>query len=126
MKQDKILLAHGSGGTMMRKLVEEVFIPDFDDEILLPLTPQLFIVSAGGGKPVPLILKTKGAPIAEDAARVLAEAGIELDPGRELHIEDIQNNPTLAEGLGELTVALNSGRITLAEVVLTLISPRTG
>jgi hydrogenase expression/formation protein HypE len=34
MRADKILLAHGSGGTMMRELVEEVFIKDFDDEVL--------------------------------------------------------------------------------------------
>ena len=74
------------------------------------------IVSAGGGRPAPLILKKKGVPIAEDAAKVLAEAGIELDPSRELHIEDIQNDPILAEGLGELAIAFNSGRITLAEV----------
>jgi hydrogenase expression/formation protein HypE len=34
MRADKILLAHGSGGTMMRELVEDVFIKDFDDEVL--------------------------------------------------------------------------------------------
>ncbi len=34
MRQDKILLAHGSGGTMMRDLIEDVFMSGFDDEIL--------------------------------------------------------------------------------------------
>jgi hydrogenase expression/formation protein HypE len=34
MRQDRILLAHGSGGTMMRELIEDVFMHDFDDEIL--------------------------------------------------------------------------------------------
>ena len=34
MHQDHILLAHGSGGTMMRDLIEEVFIAGFGDELL--------------------------------------------------------------------------------------------
>ncbi len=34
MRQDRILLAHGSGGTMMRELIEDVFIHDFDDDVL--------------------------------------------------------------------------------------------
>ncbi|MCX8006696.1 MAG: hydrogenase expression/formation protein HypE [Coriobacteriia bacterium] len=34
MQQDRILLAHGSGGTMMRDLIEEVFVADFGDAAL--------------------------------------------------------------------------------------------
>lgn len=34
MQHDRILLAHGSGGTMMRDLIEEVFVRDFRDEAL--------------------------------------------------------------------------------------------
>src|SRR5512141_997708 len=34
MRSDRILLAHGSGGTMMRELVEDIFIADFGDEAL--------------------------------------------------------------------------------------------
>lgn len=34
MRSDRILLAHGSGGTMMRELIEDVFMLDFDDDIL--------------------------------------------------------------------------------------------
>ncbi len=34
MRQDRILLAHGSGGTMMRDLIEEVFVARFGDDIL--------------------------------------------------------------------------------------------
>lgn len=34
MHQDRILLAHGSGGTMMRELIEEVFVAGFDDDVL--------------------------------------------------------------------------------------------
>ena len=34
MRSDRILLAHGSGGTMMRELIEECIVPDFDDDAL--------------------------------------------------------------------------------------------
>jgi hydrogenase expression/formation protein HypE len=34
MRQDRILLAHGSGGTMMRELIEDVFLEGFDEEAL--------------------------------------------------------------------------------------------
>lgn len=34
MRSDRILLAHGSGGTMMRELIEEIIVPDFDDDEL--------------------------------------------------------------------------------------------
>lgn len=37
MRQDFILLAHGSGGMMMHDLIEDVFLGQFDDEILLQL-----------------------------------------------------------------------------------------
>jgi hydrogenase expression/formation protein HypE len=35
MRADNILLAHGSGGTMMRELIEDVFMGRFDDPALL-------------------------------------------------------------------------------------------
>jgi len=34
MRADRILLAHGSGGTMMRELIEEVFVARFGDDAL--------------------------------------------------------------------------------------------
>ncbi len=34
MPDDRILLAHGSGGSMMRELIETIFVPNFDDEAL--------------------------------------------------------------------------------------------
>lgn len=34
MRHDRILLAHGSGGTMMRELIEELFVAEFGDESL--------------------------------------------------------------------------------------------
>ncbi len=34
MRQEYVLLAHGSGGTMMHELVDEVFIEEFGDEVL--------------------------------------------------------------------------------------------
>lgn len=35
MRSDRILLAHGSGGTMMKELIEEIFVAEFGDEVLL-------------------------------------------------------------------------------------------
>jgi hydrogenase expression/formation protein HypE len=35
MRQDHILLSHGSGGTMMRELIEDVFMARFDDPALV-------------------------------------------------------------------------------------------
>jgi hydrogenase expression/formation protein HypE len=34
MRSDRILLAHGSGGTMMRELIEDVVVPDFAEDAL--------------------------------------------------------------------------------------------
>jgi hydrogenase expression/formation protein HypE len=35
MRSDRVLLAHGSGGTMMRELIEDIFIARFGDEALM-------------------------------------------------------------------------------------------
>lgn len=37
MRPDRILLAHGSGGTMMRELIEELFVATFGEQALAPL-----------------------------------------------------------------------------------------
>lgn len=34
MRQDRVLLAHGSGGTMMRELIDEVFVKGFAEQVL--------------------------------------------------------------------------------------------
>lgn len=34
MRQDRILLAHGSGGTMMRELIDEIFVETFAEQVL--------------------------------------------------------------------------------------------
>ncbi len=34
MHSDRIMLAHGSGGTMMKELIEELFVAEFGDEVL--------------------------------------------------------------------------------------------
>jgi hydrogenase expression/formation protein HypE len=34
MRADRILLAHGSGGTMMQELIEDVFVREFDEDAL--------------------------------------------------------------------------------------------
>jgi hydrogenase expression/formation protein HypE len=48
MRQDRIMLAHGSGGTMMRNLVEEVFIRHFGDEALAPMDDAATLPDPGG------------------------------------------------------------------------------
>jgi hydrogenase expression/formation protein HypE len=35
MRSDRILLAHGSGGTLMKELIEDLFVAEFGDEVLL-------------------------------------------------------------------------------------------
>lgn len=37
MRSDRILLAHGSGGTMMRELIDDIFIAGFDEDTLTGL-----------------------------------------------------------------------------------------
>jgi hydrogenase expression/formation protein HypE len=34
MRSDRILLAHGSGGTMMKELIEDLFVAEFGDDVL--------------------------------------------------------------------------------------------
>lgn len=48
MQHDRILLAHGSGGTMMRDLIEEVFVRDFGDEALARLDDAGVVEVPGG------------------------------------------------------------------------------
>jgi tetratricopeptide (TPR) repeat protein len=99
------------------KLLGEAVETGSGDPAVKPyITRARAIVAADGGLPPPLVLKKKGVEIAQDAAKMLAEAGIELDPGRELHLEDIKNNPELASVLVDLTKAFEEGRLSLAEV----------
>jgi hydrogenase expression/formation protein HypE len=37
MQSDRILLAHGSGGTMMKELIEDIFVVEFDEDALKKL-----------------------------------------------------------------------------------------
>ena len=48
MRQDRIMLAHGSGGTMMRNLVEEVFVRHFGDEALAKMDDAATLPDPGG------------------------------------------------------------------------------
>ncbi len=48
MRSDRILLAHGSGGTMMRELIEEIIVPDFDDDALKRLDDAASLPFSGG------------------------------------------------------------------------------
>ncbi len=48
MRSDRILLSHGSGGTMMRELIEDVFIARFNDEALLRMDDAASLVVPPG------------------------------------------------------------------------------
>jgi len=48
MRSDLILLAHGSGGTMMRELIEDVFVTRFNDEALLRMDDAASLDLPGG------------------------------------------------------------------------------
>ncbi|MFC1611455.1 hypothetical protein ACFL6C_10880 [Myxococcota bacterium] len=80
------------------------------------ITRARAIMAADGGVPPSIVLKQKGKAIAEEAAQILEEAGVVLDPSRELNIEDIKNNPELAGMLSEITKAFEDGALTLAEI----------
>ncbi|HEY3318025.1 MAG TPA: hydrogenase expression/formation protein HypE [Coriobacteriia bacterium] len=48
MRADRILLAHGSGGTMMRELIEDVFMGRFTDPALLRMDDAASLEVSGG------------------------------------------------------------------------------
>lgn len=48
MKQRQILLAHGSGGSMMHDLIREVFLPAFDNPLLRQGNDQAVFENPGG------------------------------------------------------------------------------
>lgn len=48
MHQDRILLSHGSGGTMMRDLIEGLFIAEFGDEVLRRMDDAAALPFRGG------------------------------------------------------------------------------
>ncbi len=49
MRRDRILLAHGGGGSMTRELIEELFLANFDNPVLKPLDDSAVLVMAGKG-----------------------------------------------------------------------------
>ena len=48
MRAEHILLAHGSGGTMMRELIEDVFMGRFDDPALIKMDDAASLDFEGG------------------------------------------------------------------------------
>ena len=50
MKDKRILLGHGSGGGLTRSLIEEVFLPEFDNPILSPLNDQAVLSVNSGSR----------------------------------------------------------------------------
>lgn len=49
MKRDRILLAHGGGGSLTRELITELFEPEFDNPVLKPLEDSAVLVMSGKG-----------------------------------------------------------------------------
>ena len=47
MHAEQIMLAHGSGGTLMRELIDEVFVREFDEEYLKRLDDAASLPLAG-------------------------------------------------------------------------------
>ena len=48
MKRDRILLAHGGGGSLTRELITEIFEPEFDNPLLKPLDDSAVLDLPGG------------------------------------------------------------------------------
>jgi hydrogenase expression/formation protein HypE len=49
VKRDRILLAHGGGGSLTRELIEELFLAKFENPVLKPLDDSAVLVMAGKG-----------------------------------------------------------------------------
>jgi len=49
VRRDRILLAHGGGGSLTRELIEELFLAKFDNPLLKPLDDSAVLVMAGKG-----------------------------------------------------------------------------
>ena len=47
MRRDRILLAHGGGGTLTRELIEKLFLPNLDNPLLKPLDDSAVLVMGG-------------------------------------------------------------------------------
>jgi hydrogenase expression/formation protein HypE len=43
MKQERILMAHGSGGLMSQRLIEEIFKSAWDNEIMAPMLDGVYL-----------------------------------------------------------------------------------
>ncbi len=49
MRYDRIVLAHGGGGSLTRELIEGVFVPEFENPLLRPLDDSAILVMNGKG-----------------------------------------------------------------------------
>jgi hydrogenase expression/formation protein HypE len=49
VRRDRILLAHGGGGSLTRELIEELFLAKFENPVLKPLDDSAVLVMAGKG-----------------------------------------------------------------------------
>lgn len=49
MRRDRILLAHGGGGSLTRELIEKLFLPSLENPLLKPLDDSAVLVMGGKG-----------------------------------------------------------------------------
>ena len=49
MKRDRVLLAHGGGGSLTRELIETVFLPQLENSLLKPLDDSAVLVMGNSG-----------------------------------------------------------------------------
>jgi len=99
------------------KLLKDVIATGTKEPLYKPyITRARAIVSADGGIPPKIVLMRDGEKVAQSAEAMLEEAGLALDPDKEITPEDILKNPSLRASISELSKALSDGRITLAKV----------
>ena len=88
-----------------------------ENQAYLPyVTRARAVVASKGGVPPKIVLMREGKRVAQDATEALLEAGVTLDPDRELTVDDMLANPELKATLGELSKAIEEGRLSYAQV----------
>jgi tetratricopeptide (TPR) repeat protein len=106
------------------KLLNEVVAKKTKNPAYLPyVTRARAVIGADGGIPTRLVLRKQGQALAKDAEEAIAAeqaplpgSGPGLDGNREITLEDMKKNPELAKVIGELSKAVEEGRLTYAEV----------
>jgi len=98
-------------------LLEKVIADGTSEPTYMPyLTRARAVVGAGGGVPPKIVLMREGKRVMQEAGEALLEAGVDLDPDREITPEDILKNPALNAQIQELGKAIDEGRLSFAQL----------